>query len=215
MGFGPSNDDPIGSPFDNMSEEVGICLLARGERPVSLRIGHAADHHDIAILDIDQIFLEPFEVVCLIFLIHVISGHVSGIQGIESHASLKARACLMSDETEHLDFFNQIIHTLMDVGESVDLPAGEMGGGRHQVLIFGTKGELIGEGGRVDVGTNSRMLGNILHALPVIIDGVMKIFQTLDVIGFGYDSFHFVLLRVKSKNPWIKAKATTSVPSKG
>jgi hypothetical protein len=121
----------------------------------------------------------------------------------------------MSDETEHLDFLNQIIHTLVDVGESVDLPAGEMGGGRHQVLIFGTKGELIGEGGRVDVGTNPRMLGNILHALPVIIDGVMKIFQTLDVIGFGYDSFHFVLLRVKSKNPWIKAKATTPVPSKG
>src|SRR4030042_230693 len=99
----------------------------------------------------------------------------------------------MSDETEHLDLFDQIIHALVNVGESVDLPAGEMGGGRHQVLIFGTKGELIGEGGRVDVGTNPRMLGNILHALPVVIDGVMKIFQTPDVIRIGYDSFHFVL----------------------
>ena len=90
MGFGPTNDDSIGSPFDNVGEEVRVCLLARGKRPVSLGIGHATYHHYIAILDIDQIFLESFEVVCLIFLIDIISGHVSGIQGIESHASLKA-----------------------------------------------------------------------------------------------------------------------------
>ena len=100
----------------------------------------------------------------------------------------------MSNETEHLDLFDQIIHTLVNVSESVDLPAGEMGGGRHQVLIFGTKGEFIGEGGRVDVGTNPRMLGNILHTFPIVIDGMMKIFQTLDVILFGHDSFHFLLL---------------------
>jgi hypothetical protein len=106
----------------------------------------------------------------------------------------------MSDETEHLDFLNKIIHTLVDVGESVDLPTGEMGCGRHQVLIFGTKGELIGEGGRIDVGTNPRMLGNILHAFPIVIDGVMKIFQTLDVIRLGYDSFHFCLSSKMVKN---------------
>src|SRR5512139_2049401 len=100
----------------------------------------------------------------------------------------------MANETEHLHFLNQIIHTLVDVGESVDLPSSEMGGGCHQVLIFGTKGEFIGESSRVDMRTNTWMLGNILHAFPVVIDSMMEIFQTLDVILFGHDSFHFLLL---------------------
>ena len=97
----------------------------------------------------------------------------------------------MGNETEHLDFLNKVVHTLMNVSESVDLPTGKMGSGRHQVLMFGPKGKIIGEGGRIDVGPKGRMLGDILHALPVIIDYVMKLFEALDVILFGNDSFHF------------------------
>jgi hypothetical protein len=91
----------------------------------------------------------------------------------------------MSDETKHLNFFDQIVHALMDVGESVDLPASEMGGGCHQILIFGAKGKFIGEDCRINVRPKARMSGDILNAFPVIIDDMMKVFKALDVIFFG------------------------------
>ncbi len=100
----------------------------------------------------------------------------------------------MADQTEHLHLLDQIIHALMNVREPVDFPSGEMGCGRHQVLMLGTKGEFIGEGRGVDVRTKTRMLSNILHTFPIVIDNVMEVFKTLDVILFGDDSFHFFLL---------------------
>jgi hypothetical protein len=96
----------------------------------------------------------------------------------------------MANEAEHLDLLDQVIHTLMNVSESVDLPAGEMRRGCHQVFMFGPEGKFIGEGGSIDVGPKTRMHGNILHALPIVINSVMKIFKALDVILFGDNSFH-------------------------
>ncbi len=62
-----------------MRKKVRVCLFAGRERPVSLGIGHSAHHHYIAVLDMDQILLKSLEVVCLIFLIDIITRHVSGI----------------------------------------------------------------------------------------------------------------------------------------
>jgi hypothetical protein len=107
---------------------------------------------------------------------------------------LKAGTCFVGDETEHLDLFNEIIHTLMNVSESVDLLTGEMGSGCHQIFMLRTKGKLVSEGCSIDVRSKSRMLGYILHTLPIIIDNVMEIFETLNVIFFGYDSVHLLLL---------------------
>jgi hypothetical protein len=97
----------------------------------------------------------------------------------------------VGNEAEHLDFFNKIVHALMNVSESVDFSAGKMRSGRHQILVFRPKGKLVSEGRRIDVRPKSRMLGNILHALPIIIDRVMKFFEALNVILFGNDPFHF------------------------
>jgi hypothetical protein len=83
------------------------------------------------------------------------------------------------------------------MSESVDLPACEMGGGCHQILMFRTERELIGESSGVDVGTKTGMLCNILYAFPIVIDDMMKVFETLDVIFFGHNSFHFFLLLSK------------------
>jgi hypothetical protein len=101
----------------------------------------------------------------------------------------------VADQTEHLNLLDQIVHTLVDVSESVDLPAGEMGGGGHQILMFRTKGKLIGESSGVDVRTKTGMLCNILNPFPVIVDDMMKVFKALDVIRFSYDSFHLFLLQ--------------------
>jgi hypothetical protein len=100
----------------------------------------------------------------------------------------------MGNEAEHLNFFDKIVHTLVDMRESVDLPACEMGCGRHQVFIFRAESEFISEGGGVDVRTKTRMLCNILNTFPIVIDDVMKVFEALDIVIFCHYSFHLILL---------------------
>ncbi len=107
----------------------------------------------------------------------------------------------MANETEHLDLFDQVIHTLMNVGESIDFSAGQVRGGCHQIFIFGPESKFIGESSRIDVRPKTGMLGDVLHPLPVIIDNMMKIFKALDVILFGNNSFHFILLFAHSVIP--------------
>jgi hypothetical protein len=101
----------------------------------------------------------------------------------------------MGDEAKHLDFLNEIVHALVNVSESVDLSAGQMGGSRHQVLVLRPKGKLISEGRRIDVGPESRMLGHILHTFSVVKDHVMEVFEAPDIVLFGNDSFHFFSFR--------------------
>jgi hypothetical protein len=57
-----------------------------------------------------------------------------------------------------------------------------------------TKSELIGEGSGFNVWSEGRVLGDVLYALTVIIDRMMKVFKALNVILFGDDAFHGVLL---------------------
>jgi hypothetical protein len=85
------------------------------------------------------------------------------------------------------------------MSESIDLPAGEMRGGCHQILMFRTKGELIGEGCGVDVRTKTGMLCHILYAFPIIVDHMVKVFKALDVIFFRHDAFHFLSFPFR---PW-------------
>jgi hypothetical protein len=143
---------------------------------------------------VDQIFLKAFEVVCLVFLIDIVRGHVGGIQSIESHASLKAGPRLVANQPEHLNFLDEIIHTLVDMCESVDLPTGEMGSGGHQILVFGTESELIGESCGIDVRTKTGVRCHILDSFPIIVHDMVKVFEALEVIFFRYDTFHSSLL---------------------
>jgi hypothetical protein len=100
----------------------------------------------------------------------------------------------VADQPEHLDFFDQIVHALVDMRESIDLSAGEMRSGCHQILMFRTKGELIGESRRVDVRTKTGMLCNIFYTFPIIVDDMMKILETLKVIFLGDNAVHLFLL---------------------
>ena len=156
MSLGSPDDDAIGSPLDDMSKEVRVGLFVRRKGAIPLRIGHSSHHHDIALLDVDQVFLESLKVIRLIFLIGVIGRHVNCIQGIETDTSLEAGTRLVGDEAQHLDFFDQVIDALVDVGKPVDLLSGQMGGGCHQVLVLGPQGKFVGERGGIDVGTQRR-----------------------------------------------------------
>jgi len=99
----------------------------------------------------------------------------------------------MGNEAKHLDLLNQVINVLMNVSESVDLPAGQVRGGRHQVLVLRAKSEFVSEGCGIDVGTEGRMLSYVINTLPVIVHDMMKILKALKVIFFGYNSFHIHL----------------------
>jgi hypothetical protein len=59
------------------------------------------------------------------------------------------------------------------------------------------------------------MFGDILNPFPVVIDNVMEVFQTLEVILFGDDSVHLSLLLFKIMVNGKKARATTPVSSRG
>jgi hypothetical protein len=72
--------------------------------------------------------------------------------------------------------------------------------------MFRPKGEFIGEGCRIDVRPKSRMLGDIFHTLPVIIDRMMEVFKTLDVIFFGNNSFHFFTFSSPPSPLWGEGK---------
>jgi hypothetical protein len=67
--------------------------------------------------------------------------------------------------------------------------------------MFRPKGKLVSEGCRVDVWPKCRMVSDILHSLPVIIDHVMKVFEAPDVIFLGNDSFHFFSFSRPSLSP--------------
>jgi hypothetical protein len=49
--------------------------------------------------------------------------------------------------------------------------------------------------------TETRMFSNILHTFSIVVDNVMEVFETLDVILFSDDSFHWFLLLVHSVIP--------------
>jgi len=79
----------------------------------------------------------------------------------------------------------------VNVGEPVDFSSGQVGSGCHQILMFRTKGKLIGESRGVNVRTKTGMLCNILYTFPIIVDDMMKVFKALGIIFFGDNSFHF------------------------
>jgi galactitol-specific phosphotransferase system IIC component len=87
---------------------------------------------------------ETFEIWGSVGFIDFISGHVQGIHGVESDATLIATAGFMGDEAKHLDLFNEVVDGLMDVSEPVYFFPCQMAGGRHQVFMLGHEGELIG-----------------------------------------------------------------------
>ncbi len=57
------------------------------------------------------------------------------------------------------------------------------------------KGKFVSEGRRIDVGPKRRMLGDILHMFPVVIDHVMQVFEASDIIFFDNNPFHLFLLQ--------------------
>ncbi len=119
--------------------------------------------------------------------VDLVGDAVEGVHGVEPHAALVAAPGLVGDQTEHLDLLDQVVPALVDVGEAVDLFPGQVGGRGHEVFMLRLQRQLVGLGRGVDVGNERRVRGHVLHPFPPVIDHVVQLLQTVDVILFGLD----------------------------
>jgi hypothetical protein len=94
----------------------------------------------------------------------------------------------MGNQPQHLDFLNQVIPILMDVGEAVDFFAREMGRSGHNIFVLGVLRQLVGLSRGVNVGKKGRVGRYVFHLLASVVNDVLQIFQAFDVICFG--SYH-------------------------
>ena len=154
VGLCAPDDDAVIPLFHHMDEQVGILLLAGPQAAVALHVGHGAGDHQVVLLHVLQILLEPLMVVGTHGLIDLVGDGVGGVHGVEAHAALIAGAGLLGDHPQHLHLLHQILGGLVDVGEAVDLLTGQVGGGGHQLLVLLHARQGVGHGGGVDVTTD-------------------------------------------------------------
>ena len=158
MGLGTTDDDTLVILFYDVDEQIRVALLARPFAAVTLRVGHGTGYHKIRILDVFEEFLEAFMIMCAVFLVHFKGRAIGGIHGIEADAALIAGPCFEGEHAQHFDFFDQVFHTLVNVGEAVDFFARQVGRSRHQVFICRVKGQVIRYGSRIDVAADEGMI---------------------------------------------------------
>ena len=113
-------------------------------------------------------------IVSAVFLVHFIGRTISSVHGIEADTALIARPGFEGEHAQHLDFFDQVFYALMDVGETVDFFACQMGRSCHQVFICRVKGQVIRYGSRIDMAADEGMVrqffGRNLFALKIYDD---------------------------------------------
>ncbi len=189
--LGAADDHPVAAFFDHPREEVGIGLRAGPLGPIALGIRHPPHEHEVLLLDLLEILLEPREVGRPVLLVDLVGGHVHGIEGVEAHAALVAARRFVRDEPQHLHLPDQVVDALMDVGKPADFPAREMALRRHQVLVLRHQGQLVGLGRRVDVGDEARVGAAVLDGLAVVVDDELLVLEALHVIRFRNDFLHF------------------------
>ena len=182
VGLGPPDHDAVLPPLHNVDKEVRVGLLAGLLAAVALGVGHGPGHHDVGLLDILHILLQPLMVIRAVLLVDLVGGDVRGVQGVEAHAALETGAGLLPDHAHHLDLFHQVLGALVHVGEAVDLLTGKMGRSGHQVFVLGVEGQFVGQGGRVHVGGGHGIVHDALDLSAVAIYNGMEFPQAVLVL---------------------------------
>ena len=106
-------------------DEVRIGLFARTKTSVTLRVRHRAGDHVIVLLPFFQERLESLMVIRSEFSIHLKRCRVKSVYCVKTYTSLIAGTCLLGDQSQHFDFSEEIVSTLMDVSKAVDFLARE------------------------------------------------------------------------------------------
>ena len=185
--LGPADDKAVVPALDDTEILVRIDLLGRPFGAVPLGIGHRPDHHRILLLDIGQPLLEALEIVGAALPVDFIRHRIDGVDAIEPHTALETRAGLLTQDAQQFDLFEKILHVLVHMGKTADGLAGQMGDGRGQLLIFRVARQGVGHGRGPDMRGRGRMACHILYPLPLVIDLMVQLPQTFQVILCSFD----------------------------
>ena len=80
------------------------------------------------------------------------------------------------------------------MGEAVDLPAGEIGGGRHQILVLRILRQRVGHGHAVDGGPDHGVIHPVVDLFAEHVHAGVQLTQGVDVLLRGHQChFRFLL----------------------
>ena len=71
------------------------------------------------------------------------------------------------------------------MGEAVDLLAGEMAGGQHEILVLGLLSQPVGHGQTIEAGPDDGMVGVIVDPIPEEVDLEVQVGDALYVLLGG------------------------------
>ena len=182
VGFGATYHDTVGTNFHDMHEQIGVFLLRGRKAAVALGVGHRAIDGEVVLLNVLHVFGEAFVVVGSESLIHFIGGGPDGVESVHTYAALEAGSGLLTHQTLHLHFLDQVVGALMQMAEAVDSFSDEGRIGRHQVFVFLLLGQFVGHGHRIQGRTDDGVVNRVLDTFSEHIDLQVHFLEAFDVL---------------------------------
>ena len=147
MQFAALDDNSVFQPLLDSQVCAGIRLVGGPEHPIPLHVRLSAAADQILFLETGQPFLEVFVVTGgpRIDLVRLVGNVVNGVCRVDPHAALDAAPHLVAEHPGHVLLPMQIFPVLMDVVETVDPLACQVGNRRAQILVFRFGRFIIGE----------------------------------------------------------------------
>jgi len=129
------------------------------------------------------------------FLVHLVRDNIQCIEAVHPDTSLEAAGRTLPEQALHLDFINQILSVLVQVGKAVDALTREGRCGCHQFSVFRMIGQLIRHCHCVERGSNHGMVNVIFNLFPKHKNAFLDVPKAFQVIFSGYD--HQAILSCK------------------
>src|SRR5512136_544089 len=138
MYLGSPDHDPIALPFHDVDIHIRVFLLAGPLHPVPFDVRLGTTAHQVLFLKSSK----PFHKVLMILggpvvlLVGLIRNVIDGIGSIDSHTPLYTTSGHLTKSSGHILLLMQVLLTLMNMTESIDLLSGEMRFGCAQTFVF-------------------------------------------------------------------------------
>ena len=191
VALGAADHDTILTALHDMDIHVGISLLAGGLGTVALGVGHGAVDGQVVVLNEGQELLEVLMIVGAILLVNLVGGREDSVEGVHTDAALEAGSGLLAQQTLHLHLVHQVLSGLMQVGEAVDLLAGQAGVNGHQICVLGILCGSIGHSNAVDGGTDHGVIHPVLDFLAEHVNTGVQLAQAFNILLCGHQC-HFI-----------------------
>ena len=121
-------------------------------------------------------------VVGAVLLVDLERGGVDSVESVHANAALEAAGGFLAEQSLHLDLLDQVVRTLVQMRETVDGMAGQVGRSGHQVFVLILLCEFIGHRQAVDGGADDRMIHPVVDLLAEHVDSGAELTQGFDVL---------------------------------